>query len=39
MIDYLQATHPGALPKQRLELEGQPMPNHPASAAPIHEDA
>ncbi|MBW4035995.1 MAG: mechanosensitive ion channel family protein [Proteobacteria bacterium] len=39
MIDYLQATHPGALPKQRLELEGQPIPDHPAAAEPIHEDA
>jgi small-conductance mechanosensitive channel len=32
MIDYLQSTYPGALPKQRLELEGQPMPDRESHA-------
>ncbi|MGC9269675.1 mechanosensitive ion channel family protein [Acidiphilium sp.] len=39
MIDYLQATYPGALPRQRLELEGQPMPDHDARAERRQVDA
>ncbi|MCW8307302.1 mechanosensitive ion channel family protein [Acidiphilium sp. PA] len=41
MIDYLQATYPGALPKQRLELEGQPMPDaiHDPVTERAHQDA
>lgn len=34
MIEYLQAEFPAALPKQRLEIEGQPMPEHHAGLDP-----
>jgi small-conductance mechanosensitive channel len=35
MIEYLQAEFPNALPKQRLEIEGQPIPD--ADSLPLRE--
>ena len=36
MIAFLQAEYPGALPKQRLEIEGQMMPEHEAATMRPH---
>jgi small-conductance mechanosensitive channel len=38
MIDHIQATYPGALPKQRLEIEGQTVPEPNAFIERVHED-
>jgi small-conductance mechanosensitive channel len=39
MIKYLQAEFPGALPKQRVEIEGQSMPDADHHGAEMHVDA